>query len=616
MCGQVKIDGQVYRWMGPNPNLTGRKEVPAMTQTGLQVTATRSIYTFQAAGIELLVEFCSPLLADEVEILARPCSYLTLTQKSLDGKSHQVSCYFDLTGEMVVDDTSNRVDARRLNASGMNVLSLRSVDRIPLSRTGDRVKCDWGSIYLQGPGHSFIADDQAARAGFADGKVPDDDDRFPRAAEERWPVVGYQFELSEKSETISIAFDEGYAMEFMGRKLRPYWNRKEIGPMAMLRQASAEFGAVHAKCEAMDQRVTTEAGELGSEYAQMLALAYRQCLAAHGLAEDFSVGLLHFSKENSSNGCMDTTDVVFPASPFFLYYNPNLLLAQVIPLMVYAESPRWRWDFAPHDLGQYPLANGQVYGGGERTNEDQMPVEETANIMLMLAGIQRKQPDADLVKRHWPLLTKWAAYLEAKGLDPENQLCTDDFSGHLAHNANLSIKAIVALRAFSELGHQIGHNDVSAKYKTLTENWAKEWQKMAAGGQPTVLAFGQPGTWSIKYNLMWDKLLGYNLFPASLAEAEIDSYLAKANEFGTPLDNRAEFTKTDWLFWAAALSNTKAQFEKFSHMTYLWLNHTPDRVPFSDWYETKSGHNTGFLARSVIGGIAAPLLMHSLTHKL
>lgn len=615
MCGQVKIDGQVYRWLGPNPNLSGRQPIPTLEQTGLQVTATRSIYTFKGAGIELEAEFCSPSLADDIEILARPVSFVTLKQKSVDGKTHDVKIYFDICGEMVVNDTSSRVDAKRINAQGMNVITMRSVDHQPLSRTGDRIKCDWGSLFLQGPGTSFIADDQSARAGFADGKVPDDDDRLPRSANDRWPVVGYQFEVKDKPETIAVAFDEGYAMEFFGRRLRPYWNRKEIGPLKLLRQATTDFAQVHGNCVAMDERVVKEAGEFGPEYAQMVALSYRQCLAAHGLAEDFSAGLLHFSKENSSNGCMNTTDVIFPASPFFLYYNPKLLLAQVVPLMLYAESARWPWAFAPHDMGQYPLANGQVYGGGESTDENQMPVEETANILLMLAGLEHRQSDTALIKRHWPLLTKWAGYLEEKGLDPENQLCTDDFSGHLAHNSNLSIKAIVAVRAYAELAEKIGETASAKKYKTLTEKWAKQWAEMAKGGSPTVLAFGQAGTWSMKYNLMWDKLLGYNLFPVALGEAEVDSYLAKSNKYGAPLDNRAAFTKTDWLFWAASITGSRSKFDKISAMAFKWVNETPDRVPFSDWYDTKTGQQSGFQARSVIGGITAPMLMKMFGHS-
>ncbi|MGH9518867.1 MAG: glutaminase domain-containing protein, partial [Terriglobales bacterium] len=313
-------------------------------------------------------------------------------------------------------------------------------------------------------------------------------------------------------------------------------------------------------------------------------------------------------KENFSNGSISTVDVIYPSAPEFLLLNPKLVEAQLEPVLRYADSPRWHFPFAPHDLGVYPLANGQQYGGGETSEENQMPVEETGNILILADAVAHAQDNADFARRWWPLLTRWAAYLEQKGFDPENQLSTDDFAGHLAHNANLSIKAIEALAAYAQLAQQLGHRDVADRYSATAHSMARRWVALANDGDHTRLAFDHPGTWSEKYNLVWDQVLGLGLFPASVKAREVAFYRAHLNRFGLPLDDRANYTKLDWSVWSATLAGSQADFSDLIAPVYRFLDETPDRVPMTDWYDTQTGKQVGFQARSVVGGVFIKML--------
>ena len=341
----------------------------------------------------------------------------------------------------------------------------------------------------------------------------------------------------------------------------------------------------------------------GKQYAQLAALAYRQTLAAHGFAADFDGTPMLFPKENFSNGCISTVDVLYPSAPFFLFFNPALLEAQLRPVLEYAALARWKWPFAPHDLGTYPLANGQVYGGGERTEENQMPVEESGNMLILLAALGKEQGNWHLAQQYWPQLSKWAQYLRAKGLDPENQLSTDDFAGHSAHNANLSIKAIEGLAAYAEIARGIGKLTIAKDYSEAAKDMARKWEQMDNDGDHYNLAFDKPGTWSQKYNLVWDRLLDLNLFLPRVRQTELVFYLQHVNQYGLPLDNRADYTKLDWELWTATLADNPQQFEALMVPIAKWVNETPSRVPLTDWYDTKNGKQEGFQARSVVGGV-------------
>jgi hypothetical protein len=409
---------------------------------------------------------------------------------------------------------------------------------------------------------------------------------------------------------VLLAYTQTFAVEYLNRRLLEYWRHNGMTEAQLLTISEKEYPQLETRGQKFDAELIADMHKVGgADYAYLTSLLFRQTIAAHKLVADTDGTPMLFSKENDSNGCIDTVDVTYPSSPFFLFFNPELLQAQLEPLMRYAALPRWRFPFAPHDLGTYPLANGQVYGGGEINEENQMPVEESGNLLLMIAALGQAEHDWKFARRFMPQLTNWAAYLEEKGLDPENQLSTDDFAGHLAHNANLSIKAIEALGAFAQIARGVGDDKLATHYESLTTKMPAEWERMARDGDHYKLAFDQPGTWSQKYNLVWDDLLGLHLFPKNIAQTEWAFYAKHMERFGLPLDNRKTITKLDWEVWTAALTGDPAQFQDMVHRLVLWADNTPSRVPTTDYYDAVSGKQMGFQARSVVGGVFIKALM-------
>lgn len=608
LLGMVRIDGVAYRYMGFDP-----RQVPAMQQTSLQVTPLHTIYTFEAAGVRLEVRFFTAALPRDLEALSRPVNYLTWNISSSDGRAHSVDLLLDVSPLLAVNTGDQDVVWGRSRLPGMDVLRIGSTDQRVLNRAGDNLRVDWGYFYLAVPnqeGASLATAYKAIPTFMASGTLPEGDDmEMPRQPRTQAAHLAAAFRIQVSaarpvSRHVLLAYDDGYSIEYLERKMTPYWRHNGQTTAAMLAESEAQYAHLEDVGKRFDDELVADLERAGGkDYAHLAALAYRQTLGAHGFVADIDGTPLLFPKENFSNGCIATVDVLYPSAPFFLFFNPTLLEAELKPVLEYSALPRWKWPFAPHDLGTYPLADGQVYGGGEVSEENQMPVEESANMLILVDALSRAQGSWHLAEQYWLQLTKWADYLKTDGLDPANQLSTDDFAGHLAHNANLSIKAIEGIAAYAELAAKLGKGDLANQYQAAAKQMAAQWQTMALDGDHYKLAFDKSGTWSQKYNLVWDSLLDMNLFPQSVARTEMTFYLQHLNRYGLPLDNRADYTKLDWELWTATLTSDPSQFQSLMDPIAKWMRETPSRVPLGDWYDTKTGVAIRFQARSVVGGI-------------
>ncbi len=637
LTSMVRIDGKAWRVMGTDP-----ADVPALEQKKLTILPTRSIYEFEGAGIALTLTFMTPALPDDLDILSRPVTYLTYDFHATDGKTHEVAVYFDASAELAVNIPTQEVvfsslmspnplaedlaknpvmsnPNRALVIDGLFNQWIESKDQPILAKRGDDIRIDWGRLYVAAPKDWVspiwdVGGRDAYQSVFRDNppRIQINEARQPAAAPGiAAPIFFGSFNVSKEvvSRWLMLAYDDLYSIQYMKKNLRPYWRRNGWEAADLLKAAAKDYESLCKRCAAFDVELMADLTQAGGEkYAKLCALAFRQCFAAGKFVADANGKPLQFCKENHSNGCISTSDVFYPMSPQFLLFGPTLAKSFLVPFMNYAASERWKFPFAPHDLGTYPLANGQRYGGGERTEDNQMPVEESGNLLLLMAAIAQMEGNADFAGLYWPQLEKWAAYLKEKGFDPENQLCTDDFAGHLAHNVNLSAKAICALGAFGKLCEMRGDKVQAAEYGKLAKEFAARWVGEAADGDHFKLAFDKPGTWSQKYNMMWDRILGLNLFPPEVARKEMNFYRKMQNQYGLPLDNRKEYTKLDWITWTATLTQNRADFEALIDPIITFINETPDRSPLTDWYQTKTAKKVGFTARPVIGGVFAQML--------
>ena len=336
----LEADGKTYRLCGTEP-----ASVPALPQTGLEVRPTQTVYTFAEGELKATLTWSTPKLPEDLEVFSRPVTYVTA--RVTGAKNWKLNAA--ISPALATNDDKAPMVTNTCTVADLPAMSIGRREQTPLSRSGDRVRCDWGYAWLVGP--SAVLDGEAH---------------------------------------VLLAYDDVKSIQFFNDDLPAWWRRNGLSFEAMLEQAESDRVALLRKLDAFDAEFSADLLKLGGEdYARLGALAYRQSFAACKLVADKNNQPLYFSKENASNGCIGTVDVFYPQFPHLLLMSPTLARATLAPILIYASHPRWPWPFAPHDVGQYPLANKQCYAGGE-TGKDEtklMPVEECGNMLVCLGAL-------------------------------------------------------------------------------------------------------------------------------------------------------------------------------------------------------------------------------------
>ena len=576
-------------------------------QIKVNVLPTQTYYSFYCGPVQLNLKFTSPLVLNDLDLLSSPVNYISYEVQSLDKHTHDVQIYFSVTPQWAVNSLEQEVSVESYQSSGIRILKTGTLEQNVLGKSGDIICIDWGYFYLAGKQSEFSEISMGApdfiQGSFVEkGILPDIKTTRTSVRLDREEILlAYSENLgsvkNQKAEGyLMIGYDDIASIQYFGKNLKAYWKKKYPMMEAALADARKNYAKTIQKCDAWDRKVMEDAVEAGGQqYAELCAVSYCQAVAAHKLVSGPDDELFFFSKENNSNGSIGTVDVTYPSCPVFIRYNTEIMKAMLNFIFDYSESGRWTKPFAAHDIGTYPLANGQTY-------QEDMPVEETGNMLIMTTAIAIADGNADYAAKHWETLTIWSNYLAEEGLDPENQLCTEDFAGHLAHNANLSAKAIMAIAGYGRLAEMLNKPEAK-KYTEMAKKMAVEWEQKANDGDHYRLSFDKPDTWSQKYNFVWDKTLGLNILPDEIMKKEVAFYLKNQNKYGLPLDYRFTWGKTDDTVWSATMADSESDFQELIRPLWKYVNETSSRVPLGDWYETLNADYINFRARSVVGGV-------------
>lgn len=628
MCGIVRIDGTPYLFAGA-PSLPAGPTLTVMNQVSLTVTATQSAYVFNGGGVNLTVNFLSPVDPDDLQRQCVPFGYVTMRAASADGNSHAVEAYFDISGEWAHGDTTQNLSWSQTTTASTVALTNTPTSPSVLAEFNDQAS--WGTVVFASPqsasltwqiGQDVVVRAQAANNGVLLGT---EDQNQPRPISDDWPVFAFCSDLGTVTSagpsaefTVVIGHVRTPAISFLGSAdLAPWWTTYWSDWQDMVDWFVADYGSALSSASALDLRIQTDAqnavggGTQGTEYAAVCALALRQAFGGTELV-DRGGEPWAFLKEISSDGNVSTVDVVYPASPAYLYLSPSYFQLLLEPLLYYAENG-WIEQFAEHDLGPgYPNASGGVTNGQD-TQED-MPVEETGNMLIMTAALLQRIPAAQAAAfavQHYAIFTQWARYLVPNALDPGYQNQTDDFTGKIANSVNLAAKGIIGLGAMSLIAGFAGNDSDRDSYLNTAFSYISQWVSLGEDpSNPSLdLAYADSGTWSLKYNCFPDRLLGLGIVPLGIQAQEADWYQSQAGAYGVLLDPRNDYTKADWEMWTASwLAEQDTARNTLVSGVYGFLQNTADRVPFSDLYVVSSAAQVAFQNRPVVGGVFGLLL--------
>jgi hypothetical protein len=553
-------------------------------------TSTNSIFVLQAGGVTFTLDFFSPVSPKNYVRQSMPFSYLTVTANASTASVVQI--YSDIDGSWAYPGPAKTSSYTTSGTAGVYQVQLATPstygEATDMALWGQAVyaTASDSSPFTYQAGDPATVRGQFVSSGTLTGVTP---------AWTYGAVTGFSHQLGSFSGSKSVQFAVGFvreqAINYLGAPHTGYYRSKYANTVDAVVGFFADYSAALAESKNLHAAVIGAAtSTVNAQYADIISLSVRQAFGGTDLvipesSLDTSKARM-FMKEISSDGNVNTLDVIFPAYPIFRLVNPEYLRMQLEPLLSYMQAGLWPHNYAVHDLGSnYPNATGHNLG-----NAEFMPLESTGDLIMLTLAYQQASGNTAFAKTYQTLLTGYANYLSANGTYPILQFSTNDVLGQLVNQTNLAIKSAVGLTAFGALYGISSYtsagvamaNKISTLGLGLGQSGSSQFYNLQYGSN----------TWFMGFNLVADYWLGLSTFPSSANAMQSAIYGGTGRQAaGVPLDGAVAFGKTDWQMWSASASSTATRNQMVADL-HAYISNGINTAPLSDRYLTQaSGSN-------------------------
>ncbi|KAJ5761209.1 hypothetical protein N7520_008365 [Penicillium odoratum] len=596
----ARVDNTTYNLFGvasPNDGTT------SATVTAATYTSTHSTFTVTAGSRTFTLDFFSPVSPKNYLRQSLPFSYLTVTLVAGDSSSVQI--YSDISESWTGQSTDSSWSYSTTGSTG--VFQIEAVGQATYSENSDG-QALWGSaVYATRPSSDSTLSTQAGpRVTVREQFIEEGTLTGTYADWTSGAVVAFAHDLGTTADESSVTFAIGHVREesinFLGAAQTGYYRATYPDTLEAVSYFLDDYDDANSESTTFDDLISnTGSSSFGSKYSDVLALSVRQVYGGIEVTipnETLDTSSTRaFIKEISSDGNINTVDVIYATFPIFYVLSPDYIKLLLSPVFEYMATDAYSEIYAVHDIGAlYPNATGHLSSG------EAMPIEESGNVILLTYAYQKASGDTDLYTTYSSQIETYANYLYNNGLYPAAQLSLNDALGDLANQTNLAVKAAVALTAYGKLASD-------TTYVTTGRDWAdKIWTDHlgtdAAGTRFLIQYNITP--WFLVFNHYPDKLFGLDVFPDDAYNATSDFYPTVREDAGIPLDGTIGWGQTNWQSFVAATVSDDTR-DTFIDDLWTYISNGLNTAPFSDRYwvtasgSYSAGESYSFRARPTLG---------------